>query len=435
MASPFAITTARNAADIVTIDLTRHPPNVPLGMLLAPGAGSSSPSSPTSSGETTLLGNNNYFSSSAAHYSPVGPTPLSPSSNSNTSPTASNVTLVAGWERNDNNGRHLGPIQRSGLVRLGDRLVRINGKDVTEWTFREVMDALKELVNAAATTNNNNSSYSSTRRRGLKTLGFAPAGTSEWSRGTHQPTAISDSIFFGLFNNNILSQQHQSASSMTTAHVVHSKRRYSFVSFIGQWRVACGHDDGSSSSAAAEEFLLENNDGHQEEQQQRQHSENTNELERQLNKEPSIKYDELSNNMNGAQQQQKPQLPPQLSPQIKEAGTAPPTNNSQTTTNPDENKPFIQYEIQCHILFRDPSSFQSHSDPSGNINPLTNNSNNPNNILHHSWSVWKRYSEFATLHETLRHDFGWQMDNNEGNGEGIVFPSAHGVESWWYGVR
>ena len=41
--------------------------------------------------------------------------------------------------------RRLGPVQRSGSVRLGDRLVRINGVDVTRWTFREVMDALRGL--------------------------------------------------------------------------------------------------------------------------------------------------------------------------------------------------------------------------------------------------------------------------------------------------
>mmetsp|Transcript_37531 Transcript_37531/g.67593 ORF Transcript_37531/g.67593 Transcript_37531/m.67593 type:complete len:162 (-) Transcript_37531:825-1310(-) len=137
MASPFETT----SAGIVTIDLTRHPPNHPLGMLLAPGAGGGAHNPPPPTTTTTGGGGEtfgNYFSTHNA-----------PPSSSSSSPTSSNVTLVAGWEHG-NGGLHLGPIQRSGLVRLGDRLVRINGKDVTDWTFREVMDALKELVSNSA---------------------------------------------------------------------------------------------------------------------------------------------------------------------------------------------------------------------------------------------------------------------------------------------
>lgn len=56
------------------------------------------------------------------------------------------------------------------------------------------------------------------------------------------------------------------------------------------------------------------------------------------------------------------------------------------------------------------------------------------NSVHHSWSVWKRYSEFQTLDTELRNTFGWQMDAID-DGKGIVFPSVHGLESWWYGWR
>ena len=166
---------------IVTIDLTKHPNNVPLGMLLAPGAGGTTSQSSDSFGNYLIkeLRDDN--------------------TSNNNLPTSSNVALVAGWEHSNNNSstaRHLGPIQRSGLVRLGDRVVSINGKDITDWTFREVMDALKELRDDNSTT--------STERRNrvrLKSLGFAPSNTSEWLKGTnHHTTSTSDTNFFGLFN-------------------------------------------------------------------------------------------------------------------------------------------------------------------------------------------------------------------------------------------
>ena len=132
-------------SNIVTIDLSHHPPNAKLGMLLAPGA---VPTSPQRNGNNS----------------------------SSSLPTSSTVTLVAGWEHGGSN-QQLGPIQRSGQIRLGDRLVRINGRDVTHWTFREVMDVLKEMITASNHHRENN------KKRRLKTLGFAPSGTEEWSRG------------------------------------------------------------------------------------------------------------------------------------------------------------------------------------------------------------------------------------------------------------
>lgn len=36
----------------------------------------------------------------------------------------------------------------------------------------------------------------------------------------------------------------------------------------------------------------------------------------------------------------------------------------------------------------------------------------------YQWSVWKRYSEFESLHTTIKRSLGWQMD-------GIELPSAH----------
>ena len=331
---------------------------------------------------------------------------------------------MAGWEH-DNRGRqqHLGPIQRSGLVRLGDRLVRINGKDVTDWTFREVMDALKELVSSTSSSNNSSSvpnSNSSSRRR-LKTLGFAPAGTAEWSKGTYQPSSTDSSFFTGLLYNNPLMQLYGGNSDgLPAEHVVHTKRQYSFVSFVGRWRVAQHGGNSAESSFPSNENMNIGEDVVISEQQERQFSENSNELERELNKEPSIRYDNNNDNVD-------PSMPLSL-PQEE-------TTHAVDTTN-EKLSAFIQYEIQCHILFRDQSSFQSPL-TSSNLygNNTTTNSNNANNV-HHTWSVWKRYSEFAALHETLRQDFGWQIENSgEDGNESIDFPSPHDVESWWYGLR
>ncbi|KAL9187097.1 hypothetical protein ACHAXT_010817 [Thalassiosira profunda] len=347
--------------DVVTIDLSSHSSHLPLGMLLAPGSGG-------------------------------------PSAAPASSPTSSNVTLVAGWEHGASSsgggGRHLGPIQRSGLVRLGDRLVRINGRDVTGWSFREVMDALKELVSSSnAAPTSAGTSTSGGRRKRLKTLGFAPAGTAEWSRGTYQTKEISESTFFGLFGN----FQHPSSEEQP-APVVHSKTKYSFASFIGGWRVANGPACDTVAEMGNESV------------QPRQHSDNSAELERQLNKQPSISYDEDQGHGLDLTVQTSPLRPSQLKEEAE--GDAPTAND----TSDPEDKPFVQYEIQCHMLLKDQTSF-----------------GNPQHV-HRSWSVWKRYSELTLLDDQLRRDFGWQMDALD-EGRGITFPSPHGIESWWYGVR
>ena len=100
----------RNGASIgrvVTINLSDHPANTPLGILLAPAC-------PTYT----------------------------------TTPQESTLTVLAGWERlpSEHGVGSLGPVQRAGQVRLGDRLVKINGVDVTGRSFRQVMDMLKSMV-------------------------------------------------------------------------------------------------------------------------------------------------------------------------------------------------------------------------------------------------------------------------------------------------
>ena len=88
---------------------------------------------------------------------------------------------------------------------------------------------LKEMI----TTNNNHSNNGTVARRKkrLTTIGFAPSGTDEWSRGVlvGGEEFNSTSMLFGLF-------QSQEQESKVSPHVI-SKRLYSFVSFVGRWRV------------------------------------------------------------------------------------------------------------------------------------------------------------------------------------------------------
>lgn len=119
-----------HSADVVTINLAGHQRGNPLGILLAPVGGHSTGSSPSES----------------------------------------LVTIIAGWERLPG-GKGLGPIQRSGQVRLGDRLIRMNNVDVTNMTFREIMDLLKTMVLG-------NSSRGNAGGARLKSISFAPLSQS-----------------------------------------------------------------------------------------------------------------------------------------------------------------------------------------------------------------------------------------------------------------
>jgi hypothetical protein len=445
--------------NIVNIDLTNHPPNAKLGMLLAPGA------LPTAFSTTPRSNNSLHNAASAAHH------------HSSSLPTSSKVTLVAGWEHGTN--QQLGPIQRSGMVRLGDRLVRINGRDVTDWTFREVMDALKEIITSSSTletnnNSNNNSNNNGKRKSRLKTLGFAPSGTEEWSRGVGEDFNA-NSLSFGLLF------QQQSMSSQESPHVI-SKRLYSFVSFIGRWRVVMESPQVVAVSAtttttttftagkASKQQQEEKEQQHQQQEQQRQISENSTDLlEEQLNKEPSIKFDDdgpidapddddhdddNKKNNNQDCNNEDHEQPPNRSA----AGTTATANQKEDQATPSifspeaeaewkkeifefqetlPQKKIVQYEIQCHLLLRDPSYHNNNSNnKSKNYNNKIDKNGNRrnNNTINHSWSVWKRYSEFKSLDTELRKTFGWQMDAVD-DARGIVFPSVHGLESWWYGWR
>ena len=134
----FKRSSAGSNVEVVTVDLSFHETGNPLGMRLAPA-----------------------FLSSSAQGGPENST----------------VVIIAAWERLPISNK-LGPIQRSGKVRLGDRLVRINELDITHMSFRNVMDLLKDLLSLhnknrkeADGSNDDGEKESSVK---LKTLGFVP---------------------------------------------------------------------------------------------------------------------------------------------------------------------------------------------------------------------------------------------------------------------
>mmetsp|Transcript_2406 Transcript_2406/g.5117 ORF Transcript_2406/g.5117 Transcript_2406/m.5117 type:complete len:494 (-) Transcript_2406:66-1547(-) len=120
---------------IVTVDLAAHPSNIPLGILLAPAC----PSYTATPTESTLV--------ILAGWERIE----LPDENVAQDDAGGNVHDDDGGSTKNNKkgssrGGRLGPIQRTGQVRLGDRLVRINNVDVTKKTFRQVMDLLKSML-------------------------------------------------------------------------------------------------------------------------------------------------------------------------------------------------------------------------------------------------------------------------------------------------
>lgn len=253
--------------EVLTIDLAGHPRGNPLGILLAPVGGHSASSSPSES----------------------------------------LVTIIAGWEQLPD-GKGLGPIQRSGQVRLGDRLVRMNNVDVTNMTFREIMELLKTMLGKDVRSN-----ASGAR---LRSLSFAPL-----SRSTKKEPIVSAGSASSLCD-----PQNQTQQS----------KLYTFKSSVHRARVQNCRRDAESSSI-------------------------------------------VSSDSNGGSS-------------------------------------FVEYEISCRMVVRfGNSSYQI----SGNVEEK-------------SWTVWKRFSDFAALDDKIRKSFGWQM-NALNNGWGVTFPSSRVFSSILWG--
>lgn len=232
-------------------------------------------------------------------------------------PDESTTVIVAGWEllkKSTSDGRGImGPIQKSGNVRLGDRLMQINGVYVTDLGFRSVMNLIKNLIKNLIDGGN------SVRSIKLKSMSFARLTLS------HPQLREGPLSFFSPFSINAEKWEVNKRQSNTESH-----KLYRFSSNICRARLS---------------------------------SSNT-----------------VQNRWN------------------------------EVDTLHELSLPHVEYEIQCHLVFRDGIG--------GNL--FQAQKENGNRI----WSIWKRYSEFKALNETLDETYGWRMKTLN-NGRGLYFPSEH----------
>jgi hypothetical protein len=322
--------------NIITIDLSTHEVHTPLGLLLAP----------------------------QVH-------PSSSSSSSTTQHTFSTVTRVVGWNQSSNSrdtsggisggrsgGRSgggnggtnhqsssvsssvLGPIQRSGRVRIGDRLVSINGISVQERTFENIMSLLHSLVNASISGCGGSGGGGGATSSKLTSLGFQAYIKEEIGGGTTTTTTETLLPKRRIWN------------------LTHNRYLYSFSSSL------------EGIQMRQKEIVLD-------------------------------------------QQTQQPQ--PQQEGDAKRILER-----------------YAEYEIKCHLILRPPSSTTSSS--STTISTSIEEQRQPEDSTTtpsdhiYSWSIWKRYSEFASLHSKLLVEYEWQLKSLHSL---VIFPSAKHVRSWW----
>jgi len=334
--------------------------------------------------------------------------------------------------------------------------VRINHVDITDWTFREVMDALKEMISSESSAPAGSSYRKSTRemshrKKRLKSLGFAPSNSVEWSRGIDTPEASFHS-YITLADYLFSSNSKNDHSVDKDQCIVHSKRLYSFASFIAGWRVVNpdATKDKNQNELEGDSLKVESAGGPTPPSHNMDSTSFCQEVERDngglkesSESDPLSQVDDAQKRDESVRDQECEHVliedsfkAPQ--PQATEHSKINKGTNNAPKPKTAE-KPFIQYEIECHLLFRDPQSFNNTNFKNPNnsvnsVNDLQNNTNFGKNTHHHKWSTWKRYSEFSALDTELRTTFGWQM-NALHDGKGIAFPSSHDFENWWYGIR
>lgn len=84
------------------------------------------------------------------------------------------------------------------------------------------------------------------------------------------------------------------------------------------------------------------------------------------------------------------------------------THTNQVDSSTKKSAPYVEYEISCTLIIRGTGSFANN-----NLNTTK------------TWSVWKRYSEFKSLHDALNEAYGWQFSAVK------PFPSTRPVSSFF----
>ena len=121
-----------STSSIITIDLTNHPPKTPLGIILAPA--------------NIIRNHDTHMKVDSLQHS--------------------TTIVLIGYDSINSNSNI---IQKSNMVRIGDVLTYINGVNISQMSFKRVLDLLKCLIYGSVGSNMN---ITSNRRNGLISLGF-----------------------------------------------------------------------------------------------------------------------------------------------------------------------------------------------------------------------------------------------------------------------
>lgn len=116
----------------ITIHLSTHPPQTPLGIILAP-----------SKLFHDYEHHHHHHSQQSQSQSQNKNNTHHPTINNHFNPQNSTTIILVGYTRHNH---RTGPVQKSNLVKIGDVLVEINGVSVRNMSFRRVLDLLKCFV-------------------------------------------------------------------------------------------------------------------------------------------------------------------------------------------------------------------------------------------------------------------------------------------------
>eukprot|EP00592_Proboscia_alata_P000490 CAMPEP_0194372040 /NCGR_PEP_ID=MMETSP0174-20130528/20332_1 /TAXON_ID=216777 /ORGANISM="Proboscia alata, Strain PI-D3" /LENGTH=454 /DNA_ID=CAMNT_0039150307 /DNA_START=171 /DNA_END=1535 /DNA_ORIENTATION=- len=257
--------------------------------------------------------------------------------------SGSECTIVVGWERHPQTHK-LGPIQRYGRVRIGDRITKVNTLDVTGLPFRQIMTLLRSVCGSGD----------------LKMLSFAPLEEFEGSaKNRNGRNSVGNAISENgnLEGTRSISSASSSAGNSKVGAATSSPRHFAFYSSIGRARIKSLNSDDESGDSYKSSY------------------------NRPLNR-------RISEDMR--------------SPISDELFTE---SQKKSIKSLPGKTTFVEYEIRCTLVVHGMKVSGRDRKKIGSDGEET------------TWSVWKRFSDFKLLDESLQERYGWQYKGQ--------FPSNH----------
>ena len=346
---------------IITIHLSTHPPQTPLGIILAP---------------SKLFTDNEYHHNhhhnhhhSHSHYPQKQTTNITMHDVSHYNPQNSTTIVLVGYTRHNHK---MGPIQKSNLVRIGDVLVEINGVSVRNMSFRRVLDLLKCFVYGGMNPNgggNNGGMMNSGIGNGVLTGNSGGAGTGGIGMNSNSGSGTNLNMMGAALTSIAFEDGRQyyakygpkihpnaggdllnSYSLNNQWNLTKENTLYMFHSWIDRARLRREEEKGGGSGGGGGDGMSVDHD--------------MNDIQPQVHFEDHHADSNHKNNNNN--------------------------NNQQNTL-------FVQYEIKCHLKIKQNNQEEEET----------------------TWSVWKRYSEIKELDQHLRKTFHWSMEGTSTAG-GVV---------------